>query len=343
MAVSRIANATRLAPLTVDTLDPDEFDPLIPRVAQQAITKSPIRLPWQARVLPLGMFFRSAATAKTNGGGNPFAPQSAFDPDSLSSAPVVFTEHDASGRFRSSEVISSSASTDHLSVGVGVGVDLVFLEASVSMHYDRDVMENKDSNKVSVTTSYRAGSVAFAHPPELSADAFQVLHDQGVDDFKAIFGDYYVGGYQIGGDASVFFSTDTSSRSETEAKRINISVESCFGDYHEDEATNSMSMEQQQEVRVSAYSTIEQVLIADTVQMGTARFQAAIEHGRGIHKRAQGLGDSVANVLKEVSVREGRLLTQRQCAQLCERGVVVELLLVPVECLRQVRYWTVAL
>lgn len=343
MAVSGIANATRLAPLTADTLDPDVFDPLIPRVAQQALTKSPIRLPWQARVLPLGMFFQSAATVKGNGDGNPFARQSAFDPDSLSSAPVVFTAYDGSGSFRSSEVMSSSASTDHLSVGVGAGVDLVCLEASVSMHYDRDVMENRDSNKASVTTSYRTGSVSFTRPPELSADAFQVLYGQGVDGFKAVFGDYYVGGYRIGGDASVFFSTDASRRSETETKRVNISVESCFGDYHEEEATSSANTEHRQEVRMSAYSTIEQVLISDTVQMGTTKFQAAIERGKGIHKRAQGLHDCVAKVLNEVGVREGKLLTQRQCAQLCERAVVVELLLMPVECLRQVRYWTIAL
>lgn len=254
MEVSGIAHASRLAPLTTDTLDADAFDPLIPRVAQQAITRSPILLPWQPHVLPLGMFFRSAATAN---GGNPFALRSAFAADSLGSAPVVFTAYDGSSSFRSCEVMSSSASTDHLSVGVGVGVDLVFLEASVSVHYDRDVMENRDSNKASVTTSYRAGSVAFARPPELSADAFRVLCGLGVDEFKARFGDYYVGDYRIGGDASVLFSTDASSRSEMETKRVNISVESWFGDYHEEESTSSVSTERHAEVRVSAYSTID--------------------------------------------------------------------------------------
>ncbi|OTA01340.1 hypothetical protein A9Z42_0016560 [Trichoderma parareesei] len=53
MPVFGINQVSKLAPLTADTLDPDVFNPLIPSVAQQAITRSPIRLPWQARVLPL--------------------------------------------------------------------------------------------------------------------------------------------------------------------------------------------------------------------------------------------------------------------------------------------------
>jgi len=343
MAVAGIARTSKqLVPRTADSLDADAFDPLIPRIAQQAITRSPIRLPWQARVLPLGMFFRSEATATANN-ANPFAPQSAFDPNSLAATPIVFTVHDGCSSFRSSEVLSSSASADHLSVGVGVGVDLVFLQGSVSVHYDKDVLENRDTNKASVTTSYRAGTVAFVRAPELSADAFRVLHGRGIDEFKAQFGDYYVDGYRIGGDASVLFSTDASARSETETKRVDISVESCFGDQHEQWATSSTNTEQNTEVHVSAYLTTEQVLMAETVRMGTPSFQAAIQKGRSIHKRAQELDDSVAKVLKEIGVRQGKLVTRQQCAQLCERAMVVELLLVPVECLRQVRYWTIAL
>ncbi|KAH0494693.1 hypothetical protein TgHK011_008284 [Trichoderma gracile] len=340
MSVSGINQDGQLASLTANTIDPDVFNPLIPRVAQQAITRSPVRLPWQARVLPLGMFFRSAATAN---GENPFAMQSAFDTDSLISAPIEFTADDASGSFRSSEVMSSSASTEHLSIGVGVGVDLPFLEASVSVQFDKDVMENRDSNKASVTMSYRAGTVAFVRPPELSANAFDVLRRKGIQGFHTIYGDFYVGGYRIGGDASVLFSTDASSRSETETKRVKIDVESWFGDYHEQSAMSSSRTERSRVVRVSAYSTIEQVLISEAVQMGTPEFQAATVQGRGIYQRARGLDDTVARILKDIGVSKGRLVTREQCAQLCSRAIVVELLLVPVECLRQVRYWTIAL
>ncbi|KAM0511995.1 hypothetical protein ACHAPE_009351 [Trichoderma viride] len=174
-ASPEIAKANKPALLTADTRDPDAFNPLIPRT----------------RVLPLGMFFRSAATAN---GGNPLTMQSAFDKDSRYSVPIKFTAYDGSGSFRSSEVMSSSTSTDHLSVGAGVGVDLPFLPGTVFVHYDKDVMENRDSDKASVTTSYRAGMVAFVHLPELSVDAFGVLHRQGIDGFHAIYGDYYVGG-----------------------------------------------------------------------------------------------------------------------------------------------------
>lgn len=81
--------------------------------------------------------------------------------------------------------------------------------------------------------SYRAGTVFFVRPQGLSADAFGVLHRQGIDAFQAICGDYYVSGYRIEGDTSVLFSTDASCRSESETKRVNIDVESWFGDCHE--------------------------------------------------------------------------------------------------------------
>ncbi|KAL7919281.1 hypothetical protein ACQKWADRAFT_315830 [Trichoderma austrokoningii] len=154
--------------------------------------------------------------------------QSAFDTDSLSSVPIEFTAYDDSGSFRSSEVMSSSASTDHPGIGAGVDVDLPVLQSSVSVHYDKDVIENRNSNKASVTMS-----------------------------------------------------------------------------------------SQQHRLRV---------LILETVQMGTPEFQTAINKGRGIFQRARGLDDSVAKTLKEIGVRKGRLATREQCAQLCGRAVVVELL-----------------
>lgn len=186
----------RRVPTALDTadsfhVDAETFDPLVPRVAQQAMTRSPILLPWQPRILPLGMFFQSAATQSPS----PFAPQSAFDAASLDSARVVFTANDGRCSFRSSEAMSSSASSDYLSVSIGAAVNIVCLEASVLMHYDRAVMDNRDLNKASVIASYCAGSVGFARPPELLEDAFELLYTRGVDAFKTVFGDYYVGGY----------------------------------------------------------------------------------------------------------------------------------------------------
>lgn len=159
-------------------------------------------------------------------------------------------------------MMSSPASTDHFSVGASAGVDLSVLQSSVSVHYDKATMENRDSKKASVTTSCRAGTVAFVRPPELSADAFGVLHRQSIDAFHAIYGDYYIGGYRIGGDTLVLFSADASSRSESETKRVNIDVESWFGDYHEQSATTSSSME---------HSTVVQLLTRRLSKLSSQR------------------------------------------------------------------------
>ncbi|GKU04421.1 hypothetical protein FLAG1_07120 [Fusarium langsethiae] len=320
------------ADLAADCFDPETFDPLVPRIVQQATTRSPILLPWQPRIIPLGMFFRSNIVETAH---NPFAPESAFSQDSLESARIIFTANDSSCTYRSPEAFSSSSSMDHLSVSMGASVDMTCLEASVSMRYDKDVLENRDSNKASVTTSYRAGSVRYARSPELSEAAFKILTRQGVEGFKSVYGDYYVGGYRIGGDAAVLFSTDQSSYSETEKESVQIKVESWLGDYDDNWSTSSTSSSGTAVVRINAFSTLEQLIVAKTVQTGTPEFQAAIQLGRGIHKRAQGLEDGVAKVLGEVGVRHGKIVSPRQCTQLCQRAVVVELQLVPIECLRQ--------
>lgn len=89
-----------------------------------------------------------------------------------------------------------------------------------------------------------------------SSDAFGVLHGQGIDAFHAIYGDCYISGYRIGGDTSVLFSTNASSRSESETK-INIDTESWFGDYHERSSTTLSDTEDSTVVHISAYATIE--------------------------------------------------------------------------------------
>ncbi|OBS23325.1 hypothetical protein FPOA_03874 [Fusarium poae] len=338
MSLSKVASPPQVsAALTADGFDPETFDPLVPRIVKQATSRSPILLPWQPRIMPLGMFFRSS-TANT--AHNPFATETAFSQESLGSTRIIFTANDGSCSFRSSEAMSSSSSLDHLSVSLGASVDIICLEASVSMHYDKDVMKNKDSNKASVNTSFRAGSVGYERSPELSEAAFKILTRQGIEAFKSVYGDYYVGGYRVGGDAAVLFSTDQSSYSETEKKSLQIKVETWLGDYEESWSTTSINSSSTAVVRVSAFSTLEQQIIAKTVQMGTPEFRAAIQQGRAIHKRAHGLEDEVTKVLNEVGVRHGKIVTPRQCTQLCQRAVVIELQLVPIECLRQVRFWT---
>lgn len=153
--------------------------------------------------------------------------------------------------------------------------------------------------------------------------------------------DYYAGGYRIGGDTLVLLSTDPSSRSGSETKRINIDVESHFGDCHEQPTTMSSSTKHSAVVCVSAYSTIEQALVLQAIQTGAPEFQAGNSRWQGIYQRARGLDDSIAKLLKEIGVRKGRLVAREQCAQLCECAVVIELLLV--ESLRQGRYLTIAL
>lgn len=89
---------------------------------------------------------------------------STFNTKALYSAPIEFTAYHGSGSFKSFEVMSSPA--------------LICFSPKAALSH---VVQNIDSKKASVTTSYRIGTVIFMRFPELSENAFGVLHRHDYD------------------------------------------------------------------------------------------------------------------------------------------------------------------
>ncbi|PTD06152.1 hypothetical protein FCULG_00012295 [Fusarium culmorum] len=316
----------------------DEFDPLITSVARQASTGQVLRLPWHTRPIALGSFFntKTASTSKLD----PFSRDSAFDTESLRRSYINFEPFDGDASYKSSESTSSSTSADHLSVGVGVGISCFVVSASVSCQYDRHVMENKDASKTSVMTTYRAGSVTFTRPPKLSEGALQTLkYNGGLTAFKERWGDYYVAGYRVGGDAGVMMSLGSSSRTVSESITICIKVEILFFSFEDSWSKSWSSAESDLRVTLSCFSTVEQAKIQEQRQMGDPKLYSFIQEARGIHNRAQSLVDTIQWKLDQLGVSQDKHVTTEQCVGLCQSGVVVELLLFPVESLRELQYW----
>lgn len=189
-------------------------------------------------------------------------------------------------------------------------------------------------------TSYRAGSVTFLRPPKLSVHALILLkYDGGLAAFKQRYGDYYVAGYRIGGDAGVMLSQSSSRKTESESNSVSLKVEVLFADYEENWSTSSYSEQSDIQVNVSGFSTLEKVFMREAARKGDPRLQEVLQKARGLHNRAQGLDDSIEKVLNGLKISHMDVLTVEQCEALCQSGAVVELLLVPVETLRELQYW----
>ncbi|CAG2011314.1 unnamed protein product [Fusarium graminearum] len=268
----------------------DEFDPLITSVARQASTGQILRLPWHTRPIALGSFFnaKTASTSKLD----PFSRDSAFDAGSVRKSHINFEPFDGDASYKSSESTSSSTSADHLSVGIG-------------------------ASKTSVMTTYRAGSVTFTRPPKLSEGALQTLkYNGGLTAFKERWGDYYVAGYRIGGDAGVMMSLGSSSRTVSESITICIKVEILFFSFEDSWSKSWSSAESDLRVTLSCFSTVEQAKIQEQRQMGDPKLYSFIQEARGIHNRAQGLVDTIQRKLDQLGVSKDKYVTTEQCVGL---------------------------
>ncbi|KAI6774871.1 hypothetical protein HG530_001629 [Fusarium avenaceum] len=268
----------------------DEFDPLITSVARQASTGQILRLPWHTRPIALGSFFntKTASTSKVD----PFSRDSAFDTEAVRKSRINFEPFDGDASYKSSESTSSSSSADHLSVGVG-------------------------ASKTSVMTTYRAGSVTFSRPPKLSEAALQTIkYNGGLSAFKQRWGDYYVAGYRIGGDAGVMMSLGSSSKTVSESVTVCIKVEILFFSFEDSWSKSWSSAESDLRVTLSCFSTVEQAKIQEQRQLGDPKLYSLIQEARGIHNRAQGLVDTVQRKLDQLGVSNDKHVTIEQCVGL---------------------------
>ena len=189
-------------------------------------------------------------------------------------------------------------------------------------------------------TTYRAGSIAFVHPPRLSEVALQTLkYNGGLPAFEKKWGDYYVAGYRIGGDAGVMMSLASSSKIVSESVTVCIKVEILFFSLENSWSKSWSQAESDLRVTLSCFSTFEQAQIQEQRQLGDPKLHKFIEEARGIHDRAQGLVDTIQRKLDSIGISKDKDITTEQCVGLCESGMVVELLLFPIGNLRELQYW----
>ncbi|KAJ5986738.1 hypothetical protein N7451_011103 [Penicillium sp. IBT 35674x] len=329
----------------LDGLDENEF-------ARQARQGLPLALPWGREVIRLGTTFHSDRQTTMN-------PWSNETPFVLSEMHMIkkelHAEYGTSSTFKKVTTRKASETGDHLSLGFGVGVGLPFL-ASVNVKgtYDEHLQENKDSDKISLTSSCRAGTVEFQSQPRLTVEAKrEIKYGGGFEGLCQKYGDYYLAGYRLGGDTGLLMSASGRSRTQIEKFDVTATVTVLFLSASKHWEKDFQSFRSGRQVRLIGYDTLDNKNWRNFSAEGDdikemevwANGGSAVDSNSlladtdAIMTRSENLLERVGMVLKAHGYRNGESLTFVQCEELIQEGIVVELLLHPMSRLRDVIQW----
>lgn len=321
-------------------------------ISCQAQQRLPLSLPWGRKVVRLGTTFHSCRQDAEN-------PWSDETPFVLSDMHVILkklhAEYGTTSTFRKVKTHKECETSDHLSLGFGVGVGLPFLaSANVKGTYDNHVQENRDSDKMSLTSSCRAATIEFQDAPRLTREAIlEIKYGGGYEGLCRRYGDYYLAGYRLGGDTAILMSASQHARTQIDKYGITATITVLFvsGSKHWEKEFTSFCWGRQ--VRLIGYDTLENKTwrnfsaagedITEMTAIGHASSVSDSNSLRGdvdaIMTRSENLLERVGEVLEKHGYQNGDNLTFVQCEELVREGVVVELLLQPMSRLRDVIQW----
>lgn len=217
---------------------------------------------------------------------------------------------------------------------------------------------------MSIRTSYRAGSITLRSRPALSTDALVVLkHQGGIPAFKYQYGDYYVAGYRLGGDAGVALSETATANRKVERLSVKVSVKVLFVKASKTHEKFFRSAGASSGFRVSGFDTLTQTLVpagspvsvfseSKTVDKAGGGIESAMEQlatrAKDMEKLCIGLPRRVTHEINKLGLRENQIMTWQglqECMDV-EQGMgshlVVEMILLPITSLRPVIEWSMS-
>ncbi|KAE8250066.1 hypothetical protein A4X13_0g4961 [Tilletia indica] len=365
-------------PVAIDSEDAflSSPDPLLesnkPSLSALAEQRLPIVIPWHPeQVIYPGQLFHSRLSRTQNPWSkiSPFIDTEQEQETGRVPRRMVYLSADGgtSGSFKSTKSQSTTAKEDHESYGFTATVDLGFCSASGSLQYDRHLSTNNDDVMTSVRSSYRCGSVLLRQAPELTTEAqIELKYGDGLEGFEDRFGDYYLFGYNIGGDNTMMVSTNSQSMSLAERRTLSVKIESFFFDIefttHFDSAEASASAS----LRVTGYDSLLHTVI-DQSQSWAASATADFDRMQRDTAKMRNLGSTLPTRVEKKAEEVGLLLSptavfgdravkinnspytpiaalerdvdESLCERLVKSGLVVEMVLIPVRSLRSVQYW----
>jgi|SRR5690606_736171 len=178
-------------------------------------------------------------------------------------------------------------------------------------------------------------------PPKLTKSALATIkHIGGFQAFKERYGDYYVAGYRLGAESGMMlseaaFSTKTAERLSltVKVKILFIKVSKTWEQFFSQASANSV-------FTICGYDTLSHSNINYSAAAAIPGDFADIRSIAGQYESyGQDLGSRVENTMLQLGVNAEAYLQFKNCEDLCNSGLVVEVLLRPVQTLREFQFW----
>lgn len=218
---------------------------------------------------------------------------------------------------------------------------------------------------MSIRTSYRAGNITLRDRPTLSTEALVVLkHQGGIPAFKYRYGDYYVAGYRLGGDAGVSLSETATASRKVERLSVKVAVKVLFVKASKTHEKFFRSAGASSGFRVSGFDTLTQMLVpagepvsvfseSSTSDKGLpgsceSAMEALATRAKAMEKICVRLPWRVTQEINRVGLAENQEISWGRLQELlggeCGTGghLVVEMILLPVTSLRPVIEWSLS-
>lgn len=188
--------------------------------------------------------------------------------------------------------------------------------------------------------SVRSATVQLERNPRLSHEAIAMLkYGGGYEAFTEKYGDYFVWGYRIGGDAGVMISSASFSEKKVESWGVEVKVEVLLVEVSHTWTKDFHSFAAGKSMKVLGYDTLSNrnwnVKTAEDGSINTL-----LEQTGEIILNSQNILERVLNLLEEQGMTDGDSLSNEQCDFLTSNGAVVELVLLPMTAMRDVARWT---
>ncbi|KAM5358859.1 hypothetical protein ACJZ2D_014918 [Fusarium nematophilum] len=311
--------------------------------SQSASLKLPLSLPWIPSSTPIqpGTTFHSRLANSED----PWSKILPFDKSQLKDITLKYRNDDGGvASYRSTESESSTSSSEHLGVALGITVGCKWLGASVTGGFDKDTLENHDARKISTVASFRAGSILLEQRPRLSREALLVLkHHGGLPAFNKLFGDYYVAGYRLGGDAGVLVSESKSSRSTNERLFVKAGARALFADASKTHEKFFSKGRVDSSYRVHGFDTLDHLRIPAsapvTIESG---LPGLVDKAKDLENRCIKLAERVTARVEETGLKQGEVLDSGVLERLLKSNVLVDIILLPMSTLREVKEWSIS-
>lgn len=175
--------------------------------------------------------------------------------------------------------------------------------------------------------------------PRLCHEAMAVLkYGGGYAAFTHKYGDYVVWGFRLGGDTGLMLSSTSFSNKKVDSYGITATVEVLFIEGSKTWTKDLRSFDAGKSMKLVGYDTLsDQNWKVATDEVGLMKLADEADE---VVLRSQNILERTVKLLEEQGMAYGQDLTHEQCEFLSSRGIVVELVLLPMAALRDVSRWT---